>query len=184
MRNVEGRSAAQALKMRSVNSNAAVAGIIGLERPQQVSDIVTSAIRSFEEDVLPFRLGISFCTQQDLIQNGTSDLTRARFGVSNSLTLIYDGTYVRHGKSAYSSFQGKKYSGQKETHLIKPFPICTTTGYVIDMLGPFPSDRNDAQIMKDCVEDPSGLGGFLKAGDVCFVDQGFRDVRSQLEGMV
>ena len=35
--------------------------------------------------------------------------------------------------------------------------------------------------MKECVEDPSGLGGFLAAGDLCFVDRGFRDVKPFLE---
>ena len=51
------------------------------------------------------------------------------------------------------------------------------------MFGPFPGDRNDAQIMKDCVEDPSSLDGFLKTGDVCLVDRGFRGVKPQLERM-
>ena len=54
-------------------------------------------------------------------------------------------------------------------------------GHVIDMLGPLPGDRNNAQIMKHCVDDHSGLGGFLQAGGVCFVDRGFRDVNDYPE---
>ena len=186
MRNVEGRSIIQALviflfKMRTGNSNAVVAAVFGLPRAQQISDIVESVTKSFEKDVLPRGLGFSARTRSDLIENETSDFVRTLFGVSGKLALIYDGTYLRHGKSANNSYQMKSYSGQKKTHLCKPFTICTTTGYVIDMLGPFTANLNDAKIMKDCVEDSSGLGGFLEAGDVCFVDRGFRDVKPFLE---
>lgn len=90
--------------------------------------------------------------------------------------MIYDGTYIRHGKSANSSYQRKSYSGQKKQHLIKPFTICTTTGYVVEILGPYTANLNDARIMELALEDSAGLGGFLTRGDVCFVDRGFRDV--------
>ena len=49
------------------------------------------------------------------------------------------------------------------------------------MLGPSPGDRNDAEIVKDCVDDHSGLAGFLKAGDVSVVDRGFRNEKGYLE---
>ena len=49
-------------------------------------------------------------------------------------------------------------------------------GYVIDILGPFRAALNDAEIMRSAVTDDNGLGGFVRAGDICFVDRGFRDV--------
>ena len=110
MRNVEGRSIIQALviflfKMRTGNSNAMVAGVFGLSRPQQVSEILDSIIKSFEKDVLPFRFGFSARSRSDLIMNETSDFVKALFGESVGLALIYDGTYLRHGKSANNCYQ-------------------------------------------------------------------------------
>ena len=130
--------------------------------------------------MLPFKLGFSARTRNDLIQNETSDFVRSLFRESTGLALIYDGTYLRHGKSANSCYQRKTYSMQKTTHLVKPFTICTTTGYVIDMLGPFEAVKNDAQIMQECFEK-FGLGEFLREGDACFVDRGFRNVERYLQ---
>ena len=119
MRNVEGRSILQALviflfKMRSGNWNAMVAAVFGLEHPQRISDVVDSIIRSFENDVPPFRLGFSAHTRAYLIENETSGFVRPLFGASNGLALMYDGTYVRHGKCVNEK---KSYSGQIKTHL-------------------------------------------------------------------
>ena len=184
MRNVEGRSVVQALviflfKMRVGTSNEVVAAIFGLPRPQQVSDIMQSVIESFETNVLPSRFGLTARTREDLIQNSeTSPFVRALYGM-DGLVLIYDGTYLYHGKSANSAYQRKSYSGQKKTHLCKPFTICTTTGYIVDMLMPSVATLNDAQIMKWALAN--GLKDFLERGDVCFVDRGFRDVKKHLE---
>ena len=60
-------------------------------------------------------------------------------------------------------------------------PRKTLTGYVVEILGPFCANWNDAQIMKIAMEDPNGLQTLLKPGDICIVDRGFRDVASYLE---
>ena len=132
MRNVEGRSVVQALvvfllKTRTGDSNSMVSGIFGMTRPQAVSGILNSIIKSFGKDVLPFRFGFSARSRTDLIQNETSEFARELFGTGDNLALIYD---LRHGKSANSSYQRKSFSGQKKTPLVKPFTICTMTGYV------------------------------------------------------
>jgi hypothetical protein len=186
MRNVKGRTIVQALviflfKLRTGNSNATVAGVFGLPRPQQVSDILDSVITSFEKDILASGFGFTARTREDLIQNETSEFVRVLHGTTEHLALIYDGTYIRHGKSANSSYQRKSYSVQKKVPLCKPFTICTTTGYVVDMLGPYEATVNDASIMRCEIQKSEGLGGFLRAGDVCFVDRGFRDVKEELE---
>ena len=41
---------------------------------------------------------------------------------------------------------------------------------------------NDDTIF-ECVENPSGLGGFSATGDLCFVDRGFRNVKPFLESV-
>ena len=40
----------------------------------------------------------------------------------------------------------KTYSGQKKVPLCKHFTICTSVGHVLDMLGPYPVNLNDAEI--------------------------------------
>ncbi|CAK9829657.1 hypothetical protein ANTRET_LOCUS6956 [Anthophora retusa] len=54
-------------------------------------------------------------------------------------------------------------------------------GYIVDILGPFYANQNDAEIMKITIQDSSGLQTLLKRGDICIVDRDFRDVKSYLE---
>ena len=89
--------------------------------------------------------------------------------------------YIYHQKSSNNFYQRKSYSGQKKRHLCKPFTVCTTTGYIVDMLGPFEGTENDASIMKRALENSSALGGFLQAGYFCFVDRGFRGAEKYME---
>lgn len=49
------------------------------------------------------------------------------------------------------------------------------------MLGPFTANLNDAKIMELALAQSSGLSKFLRAGDFCFVDRGFRDVVGLLQ---
>lgn len=74
-------------------------------------------------------------------------------------------------------------SGQKKTPLCKPFTITCTNGYVVDIPGPFPATMNDASIMEKVMKDPNGVRSLMKAGDICIVDRGFRDVVPYLESL-
>ena len=49
------------------------------------------------------------------------------------------------------------------------------------MLGPYLANLNDAQILKNVLEDPEGLRKFLKEGDIFILDRGFRDIKDELE---
>ncbi|CAH2088785.1 unnamed protein product [Euphydryas editha] len=50
------------------------------------------------------------------------------------------------------------------------------------MLGPFPANENDAQIMRHIIDDPNGLlSQLMKPGDIFILDRGFRDVKGYLE---
>lgn len=139
-RNSRVRSVFEALviflfKLRTGTSNRTIAAIFGLQDHQQVSDIMESVLNSFEKDVLPHKFGYAACVREDLIERETSPFVRTLFG-TNALALIYYGTYLRHGKSSNNAYQRKTYSGQKHGHLVKPFTICTTTGYIVNMLTP------------------------------------------------
>lgn len=186
MRNSECRNITQALivflfKMRSGNSNKMIAFIFEIEREQQVSDMRKSVLKSFEKDILPRFFGLSNNSREDLIRNHTSQLAKKLYGLDNKLVLICDGTYIRHQKSSNNEYQRKSYSGQKKVPLCKPFTVCTTDGYVVDMLGPFLANKNDADILRTIMTGSNDMQNLMKQGDIFIVDRGFRDVKAYLE---
>ena len=185
MRNSTTRSVTQALviflfKLRTVNSNAVISSIFGLPREQIVSDYCDEVMRSFEKDVLPRYFGIDAIIRETLLANTSSTAKKLYKAKDGQLIIICDGTYIRHQKSANNEYQRKSYSGQKKVPLCKPFTICTTNGFVIDMLGPYTANMNDADIMKIVLNDPNGLIKLLKQDDIIVVDRGFRDVIEHL----
>ncbi|XP_025265235.1 uncharacterized protein LOC112638210 [Camponotus floridanus] len=140
-----------------------------------------SIIKSFEDDVLPLRFGLNSCNRDDLIQNHTTEMAKKLFNINDNLFLICDGTYAHHQKSTNNEYQRKSFSGQKKVPLCKPFTLCTTDGYIVDMLGPYLANQNDAEILKSVIEDPNSLRKFLKEGDIFVLDRGFRDIKDILE---
>uniref|UniRef100_A0A6P7GRD0 Uncharacterized protein LOC114329946 n=3 Tax=Diabrotica virgifera virgifera TaxID=50390 RepID=A0A6P7GRD0_DIAVI len=188
LRNTESRNIIQALvvflfKLRSGNSNNTIAAVLGLERPQQVSDFSASILSSFEKDVLPSRFGIQAANRQHLIDQ-TAPVAKILYDIrGDQLGLVCDGTYLRHEKSSNNEYQRKSYSGQKKAPLCKPFTICTTNGYIIDILGPYYATDNDAKILESILNDPNGLITLLQEGDKFFLDRGFRDVIQKLSNL-
>ncbi|XP_044578872.1 uncharacterized protein LOC123261347 [Cotesia glomerata] len=186
MRKSVNRNVIQALviflfKLRTGNSNAVISSIFGLAREQMVSDYCDEVISSFEKDVLPQYFGIDAISRETLLAN-TSNTAKVLYQVKDDqLIFICDGTYIRHQKSANNEYQRKSYSGQKKVPLCKPFTICTTNGFVIDMFGPYTANMNDAEIMRIILSDPNGLIKLLKKGDIIVVDRGFQDVIVYLE---
>jgi len=57
------------------------------------------------------------------------DLNKTQF------IIICDGTYCYIQKSANNLIQRLTYSVQKGRPLVKPFVICTTDGFIIDIFG-------------------------------------------------
>ena len=64
----------------------------------------------------------------------------------------------------------------KHANLCKPFTICTTDGFIVQMFGPYLATSNDATIMKDILNTDNDFLKLLKKGDCFVVDRGFRDV--------
>lgn len=110
-------------------------------------------------------------SRNDLIQNNSSPLVnRLYHDLNDKLVLICDGTYARHQKGTNNAYQRKSFSGQKKVSLCKPFTICTTNEYIVDMLGPYHANLNDATIMKEIIDTSDGIGKLLEPGDVFVVD--------------
>ncbi|XP_074099024.1 uncharacterized protein LOC141527435 [Cotesia typhae] len=168
-------------KLRTGNSNAVISSIFGLARDQMVSDYCDEVISSFEKDVLPHCFGIHAISREILLANTLNTAKKLYQVRDDQLIFICDGTYIRHQKSTNNEYQRKSYSGQKKVPLCKPFTICTTNGFVIDMRGPYTANMNDAEIMKVILNDPNGLIKLLKKDDIIVVERGFRDVIAHIE---
>lgn len=121
------------------------------------------------------------CLFSSELINQTSPVANKLCDIGNRLALICDATYLRHEKSANNVYQRKSYSRQKETSLCKPFTICTTNRFVINVCGPFNATKNDAQIPEYLLQLPDGLNNILEKGDIFILDRGFRDVKPLLE---
>lgn len=49
------------------------------------------------------------------------------------------------------------------------------------MLGPYLANQNDAEILKNIIQDPNGLSKLLLEGDTFVLNRGFRDIVDDLE---
>jgi hypothetical protein len=168
-------------RLRSGSSNDLIANVLGLEHAQQVSNFCNSVLQAFEKDILPLRFGPKVHSREELIRDHTSPIADRLHNIGDRLALIVDGTYLRHQKSSNNEYQRRSYSGQKKTPLCKPFTICLTDGYVLDLPGPFQGTMNDAAILRHVLDDPEGISCLLRQGDIFIVDRGFRDVQALLE---
>ena len=133
------------------------------------------------KDVSQFKFGFHALFRQELIQNKTSEIEKKLYNLKNNLALIFDEIYVHYEKSSNNEYQRRSCSEQKEKPLCKPLTIVTTNGYIVETLGPFSVNLNDASIMEEILQDTEGLKKFLKPEDVLIVDCGFRDIKDTLE---
>lgn len=184
MRNSENRDITQALvifffKLRSGNSDSCIAAVLGIKE-RQVAESIKSVFRSFKEDILPTNFGFHAHSREFLFDR-TATAASKLHNLKNRLAPIRDATYLRHQKSSSNAYQCKSYSVQKKTLLCKPFTICTTDVFVVDVPGPFPSTKNDVQILEHLLNMPDRLSTILRRGDIFVLDRGFRDVKLLLE---
>jgi len=180
MRDSSKRSVTQAVivflfKLRTGLSNAIIASILGIGTEDYIAGLFAEVMSGFERDIAPSFSGFPAVSRQVLLQNTSAIATALLDLHEDQLVLIFDGTYIRHQKSRNNWYQRKSYSGQKKSHLVKPFTICTTNGYIVDFAGPFYGNQNDATIVKHLLEDPAGIGSILQKDDYVIVDRGFRD---------
>lgn len=59
--------------------------------------------------------------------------------------------------------------------------LCTSDGYIVDFLGRYRANKNDAEILKDILDKNEDFKTLLNKGDIFVLDRGFRDVVGELE---
>ena len=138
------------------------------------------------ESFVKRNLGIGTISRKRFIQEHTTQLSKDLFDVDDSsVIVVLDGTYVYIEKSSNYSFQRATYSMHKGRNLLKFMMIVSTTGFVIDCLGPYLANgaNNDAQITKSIMKKEDDCKRFFQNGDVFIVDRGFRDSLDFLKKM-
>ncbi|XP_061170430.1 uncharacterized protein LOC133179753 [Saccostrea echinata] len=167
-------------KLKSGLSNGLLATLCGFRCRRQVAEIIESARIAIVKDFVPHNLGFDHITRESIIENHTTDISKQLFSdpISNTVILVLDGTYIYIQKSASYKFQRLSYSVHKGRPLVKPFLITTTSGYIVEVFGPYLANgrNNDASILKTVMKTNKGnIMDFLTENDVLVVDRGFRD---------
>ena len=118
-------------------------------------------------------LGPKHISREMAISHNTV-FTRAFYG--NAVTVILDGTYIYIQKSSDHQLQRSSYSGQKKRNYLKFMSIVLPDGYVLDTIGPFYGNENDAKITTKIMDSIENLQQWFCEDDHFIVDRGFRDV--------
>ena len=96
---------------------------------------------------MPHFLGSKSLSRDEWLCKNT-EIAKELFSMKETqFCLIAYGTYLYCQKSKNNKLQRLLYSGQKKRHLIKPFIVSFSNGYIIDVFGPFAATANDASIL-------------------------------------
>lgn len=134
---------------------------------------------------VPRFLGCQNISRETVLTQHSRPLATQLFTSSdNNVVLVADGTYIYIEKSGDYLFQRRSFSLHKGRPLLKPMVVVTTTGYILDVFGPYFADgkNNDASIFRSLLAtDSASLRSWLRPSDVLVVDRGFRDCLQFLE---
>ena len=188
MRETSNRSISQALAVylywwKTGSDQESIENHFGSVSRRQVSAICQQIRDVLVKTFVPENLGEHHLSRSEFLKHNTQISDRLLNLESSKLAVIADGTYCYIQKSSNFYFQRVTYSGQKKRHLVKPFVICCTDGYIIDIFGLYPGILNDATIMIDILKNESSFTSLLAKGDVFILDRGFRDCISDIEDL-
>jgi len=172
------------IKLRTGMSHSILSSLFGIQR-RTIGKSIHSARKALMEDFVPNHLGLNHITRDDFIRLHTRDMAKNLFAEGKDVAiLVADGTYMYIEKSSNYSFQRRSFSMHKGRPLVKPMMIVSTTGYILDVFGPYFADgkNNDANILNSLMKKRGSLLlEWLWPEDVMVVDRGFRDSITTLE---
>lgn len=148
---------------------------------QCVSKYVRRARDSLSEFVALFLDGVK---RTDVMKE-TTEILRILHQVpknSDNILTVWDGTYIFLPKSSNFRFQRVTYSGHKKTNYLKPMLAVSTSGLIVNVLGPerlWAGSMSDADIFKSCINLP-WFKNFFKPGDIFVLDRGFQRAEEDL----
>lgn len=162
MRNTEKRTKFQALAvylfwLKTGLSQEIIATHFDINSQFEVSKYCDQVRDALTNDFVPKNIGSRLKTRAEFLQHN-SYIAKELFDLDDSTFIcICDGTYCYCQKSANNLFQRQTYSVQKSRPLVKPFVICATDGFIIDIYGFFEATKNDSTILKDIISTDQGL---------------------------
>lgn len=189
------RTARQALgvllvKLRTNLSNPVLATLFHLPSKKDVSRIVHQAREAVTIGFVPSYLGFgNFFTRDNIATEHTTKLAKHIFGNAekpDSIILVWDGTYIYIQKSADHKFKRHTYSMHKGRPLVKPMMVVTTTGAIVDVLGPYLADghNGDSEITHHILaQNINGMADNLEDGDIFILDRGFQHCQETLHAL-
>ena len=155
--------------------------IFGIKLRQNVSEYCSQTRDALIKDFVPQFLGANHRTREQFLDKNTI-LARTLFDMNeNQLCLIADGTYIYCQKSSNNQLLRKLWSGHKKRPLIKPFVVCLSNGYILDVFGPFAATENDASILLHLLESVEELRNVILPNDLVILVRGFRDAYTELK---
>lgn len=150
-----------------------------------MSRAIAAAREALTVSFVPQHLGLNHITRDTVITNHTTNIAKTLFASNEeNCILVADGTYVYIEKSSNYNFQRRSFSVHKGRPLVKPMMLVTTTGYIVDVFGPYFADgkNNDANILTSLMKtDASALRKWLKPKDIFVLDRGLRNSLDLLE---
>lgn len=170
------------IKLRTGDPNERLATLFNMTR-QNLERLMNKARDCLTEDYVVLHLGVDHITRNNIKERNLI-IPRAIYGdnQNSNAILICDGTYIYIHKSANFLFQRQSYSLHKFQNLLKPFLIVSTDGYIIDVKGPYPATKTDANIMSSIMNDyENPIHVLLEPNDVFILDRGFRDSLGDIE---
>ena len=146
--------------------------------PQNIS---CCAISIISKSVVPKFLGKNHMTRAEAVAHNT---VSTKCFYKDKVTLILVGTYIYIQESAQHILERSSYSGQKKRNLVKFMSVVFPDGYVLDTIGPFFGNTNNAKITEAILEKVDSLRTWLEESDDFIVDRGFKDVLELLKSSV
>ena len=184
LKNSKNRTVSEAVaifltKLKTNLSHEVISKFLSFNNSQLIGHICDEVQNAFEQDILPKYIGTE-SLKRDVLLSRQSDVARHLMHGSE-LILIADGTYAYHQKSKNNWYQRKSFSVQKNTHLVKPFTICTSDGFIVDFFGPYFGSSNDSSILNEIMQNNDQFTSLLKVNDCFVLDRGFRDSVNMLK---
>jgi hypothetical protein len=147
---------------------------------------VKHAVSSVREELMSTLVHTTFGLEnitRDTLKMHISPMVKELHCENDEVIPVFaDGTYAYIQKSNDNKFQRLTYSVQKGRHLVKPFIITSSDGWIIDIFGPYPATKNDATILELILDKHSEkFKKIFKEGDKFIVDRGFRNAKKLLE---
>lgn len=176
------------MKLRTGDSFERLSTILNIPKTTLIK-LINKVRELMVNHFVPLHLGLQHMTREDIARRNLY-IPDSLFGnpgsdISNRKAIvIMDGTYIYVEKSSNYSYQKKTYSLHKYRNLVKPFIVVCCDGYILDVMGPYPATKSDADILKEEFSEPSKpMRQYLREGDVIILDRGFRDCIPLLENL-